>query len=299
MQKIVPNIWCNGTAEEAVEFYASVLPEASGRVLSRYPEEGLHDFQKDMAGKPLTAEVLVDGFQLILINAGPEFSPNPSISFMLNFDPFRDPEAAAALDQVWAGLADGGEVLMELGEYPFSPRYGWVADRFGVTWQLILTDPAGEPRPFVLPSLMFCGPAQNRAEAAIDEYTSLFADSAIGTMVHYATATDTAAAGAVMFSDFTVAGQWFTAMDSAGPHDFTFGNGVSLQVNCADQAEVDRYWAALSAVPEAEQCGWCTDGFGVSWQIVPVGVDELTVTPEGFAALMDMKKIVIDDFPRP
>ncbi|GAA3956422.1 VOC family protein [Gordonia caeni] len=297
MQKIVPNIWCNGNAEEAAEFYASVLPEASGRVLSRYPTEGLLDFQKEMAGLPLTAEVLIDGFQLILINAGPEFSPNPSISFMLNFDPSRDPDAAGALDRVWAGLADGGEVLMELGEYPFSPRYGWVADRFGVTWQLILTDPAGEPRPFVLPSLMFCGPVQNRAKAAIDKYTSLFDDSAIGTLVDYATATGTADAGAVMFSDFTLVGEWFTATDSAGPHDFTFGNGVSLQVNCADQAEIDRYWAALSAVPEAEQCGWCADEFGVSWQIVPGGMDDLMVTPEAYAAVMGMKKIVIDALP--
>lgn len=297
MAKIVPNIWCNGNAEEAAEFYASVLPGTSGGVLTRYPEEGLLHFQREMAGKPLTAQVRIGDYQLVLINAGPEFPPNPSISFMLNFDPSRDPGTAAALDRVWAGLADGGEVLMELGEYPFSPHYGWVADRYGVTWQLILTDPAGDPRPFVMPALMFCGPVLNRAEAAIAKYTSLFDDSAVGTMVHSTAATETADTDGVMFSDFTLAGEWFVAVDSPGPHDFTFSNGVSLQVNCADQAEIDRYWAALSAVPEAEQCGWCTDEFGVSWQIVPADMDALMLTPEVYAAVMGMKKIVIGDLP--
>ncbi|MFT3661862.1 MAG: VOC family protein [Gordonia sp. (in: high G+C Gram-positive bacteria)] len=304
MQKIVPNIWFDGTAAEAAEHYARVLPDTSGRVLMRYPEEGLPDFQKALAGQPLTAEIVVGesaedgGCRIVLINAGPEFAPNESISFMLNFDPSRDPDAAATLEAVWAGLGDGGEVLAELDEYPFSPRYGWIRDRYGVTWQLILTHPDGEPRPFVIPSLLFCGAAQNRAKAAIAAYTSLFDDSGVGMIVDYSTATGAVRADSVMFGDFRLAGQWFTAVDSPEPRDFSFTCGVSLQVNCADQAEIDRCWEALSAVPEAEQCGWCADEFGLSWQIVPEEMGSLMASPEAYGAMLAMKKIVIADFPK-
>ncbi len=296
-QKIVPNIWFDGNAEEAVEFYARILPNTTGRILVRYPETGLPDFQREMAGKPLTAEIVIDDYQIVFINAGPEFTPTPAISFMLNFDPSRDPDAASSLDRTWAGLLDGGEALMEIGEYPFSPRYGWIRDRYGVTWQLILTNPDGEPRPFVMPSMLFCGAAQNKAKEAIARYTALFPDSAVGMVVEYTTATGAANADSVMFGDFTLAGQWFVAMDSIDEKDFTFGCGVSYQVNCADQAEIDHYWAALSRVPEAEQCGWCADEFGVSWQVVPAGAEAMVMTPGAYQAMMGMKKIVIADFP--
>lgn len=297
MQKIVPNIWFDGDAAEAVDYYAQILPGTTGRVLMRYPDEGLPDFQKHLAGEPLTAEIVIGGFQIVFINAGPEFTPNKSVSFMLNFDPSRVADAASNLDLVWAGLADGGEVLSELGEYPFSSRYGQVRDRYGVVWQVILTDPEGEPRPFVIPSLLFCGRAQNRARDAIAKYTSLFDDAGLGMLVEYSTPTGPARADSVMFADFRLAGQWFTAADSPEPTDFSFTCGVSLQVNCADQAEIDRFWDALSAIPEAEQCGWCADEFGLSWQIVPAEMDSLMTGPEAYGAMMGMKKIVIADFP--
>ncbi|MFT3715567.1 MAG: VOC family protein [Gordonia sp. (in: high G+C Gram-positive bacteria)] len=295
MQKIVPNIWFDGNAEEGAEFYASVLPKTTGSVIARYPTDGLLDFQKPLAGKPLTAAVDIDGYRIILINAGDEFTPNESISFMLNFDPSVDPDARGTIDRVWDGLADGGQVVKELGEYPFSPRYGWVRDRFGVTWQLILTNPDGDPRPFVMPSLLFCGDAQNQAKPFIRQYTSLFDDSRIGMVVDYTTAAGPVRADSVMFGDFTLAGQWFTAMDSLDEKDFTFSCGVSLQVNCADQAEIDRLWDAISAVPDAERCGWCADRFGMSWQIVPADLGAHMTGPDSYAALMGMKKIVIAD----
>ena len=296
MQKIIPNLWCNGTAEEASAFYASVLPDTTGGVTARYPATGLPDFQKEMAGKALTAQISVDGYDIVLINAGDEFTPNESISFMLNFDPSRDPGAGDALDRTWDGLADGGTVVRELGEYPFSPGYGWIRDRYGVTWQLILTNPDGDPRPFVMPSLLFCGAAQNKAKAFIRKYTALFDDSSMGMVVDYTTAAGPVRADSVMFGDFTLFGQWFTAMDSLDEQDFTFDCGVSLQVNCDDQDEIDRLWDAMSAVPEAEQCGWLADEFGVAWQIVPVNMGEYMTGPDAYQAMMGMKKIIIADF---
>ncbi|MFT4088751.1 MAG: VOC family protein [Gordonia sp. (in: high G+C Gram-positive bacteria)] len=294
MQKIIPNIWFAGNAEEGGALYASAFPGATSTVTARYPEEGLLDFQKEFAGASLTVGVDIDGFRLQLINAGNDFRPNPSISFMVNFDPSRDEQSREHLDAAWEALSEGGTVRMELGEYPFSPRFGWIEDRFGVSWQLILTNPDGDPRPFVMPAFLFTGPAQNKTKAAVAKYTELF-DGTIGTVVEHTAQTGPAAADAVMFADFTLGDEWFVAMDGDDSHDFTFGPGVSLQADCADQAEIDTLWEALSAVPEAEQCGWCVDEFGISWQVCPAAMDELMISPAAYQAMMQMKKIVIAD----
>ncbi len=297
MQKIVPNIWCNGNAEEAGAFYASVFENAQSEVESRYPAEGLLEFQQPLAGQALTVTLTVSGTRFTLINAGGEFRPNPSISFMLNFDPLlfdgSEEQARASLDRLWAGLAEGGNVLMPLTAYPFSAHYGWVEDRFGVSWQLMLTDPAGSPRPFIMPALLFCGRAQNRAREAVDHYLGIFEDAALGTRVPYEAASGPAPAGAVLFSDFSIGEQWFVAMDAGVEMTTDFDCGVSLEVDCADQAEIDRLWDALSAVPEAEQCGWLADRFGVSWQIVPADMEELMRRPGAFERMLQMKKLII------
>ncbi|MET0304261.1 MAG: VOC family protein [Microbacteriaceae bacterium] len=299
MQKIVPNLWFDRTAAEAADFYVRALPDTTSEITFRYPTEGLPDFQKDFAGEPVTVDVTVGDYRITLINAGSEFAPTPSGSFTLNFDPllFGGDAGAArtSLDAVWNALADGGSVLMDLGEYPFSARYGWVKDRYGVSWQLTLTDPEGDPRPFVIPSLLFVGEAQDRAREAGEYYVSLFEDAGIGTVYPYPEQTGPAAEGAVMFSDFRLAGQWFTAMDSGVEMDAAFTPAFSLEVRCADQAEIDRLWAALSAVPDAEQCGWLTDRFGLSWQIVPAGMSELLRRPGAYQRMLEMKKIVIAD----
>ena len=296
MQTITPNIWFNGDAAEAADFYAGAFPH--GRVVSttHYPTEGLPDFQREMAGKPLTVDVDLGGFLITCVNAGPEFPVNPAISFMLNFDPASDDDARGSLDRLWAVLADGGLVRIPLGEYPYSSRYGWVQDRYGVSWQLILTNPDGEKRPFVIPNLLFSGAAQNRAAEAREFYSSVFSGSRTGTVAEYPEQTGPAPAGAVMFSDFTLGDQWFAAMDAGTEQDYSFTEGVSLAVMCENQAEIDRLWEALSSVPEAEQCGWCKDRFGVSWQIIPANMGELMSRPGAYPKMLAMKKIVTNEF---
>ena len=292
MQRITVNVWSQGTAEEAGRFYADAFPGARSEVTSRYPKTGLLPFQEPLAGKPLTVDVTVGAFRISLINAGAEFTPNPSISFLVNFDPLAfdgDPgEARAALDAVWDHLVDGGSVLMELGEYPHSPRYGWLQDRYGVSWQLMLTDPSGDPRPFIVPSLMFVGAVDGQAGAAIEKYTSLFPGSRRGISAPYP------GSERLMYADFQLFGEWFAAMDGgADDHAFSFDCGMSLEVACEDQAEIDTYWDALSAVPAAEQCGWLADEYGVSWQIVPANMGELMKHDGAFERMLEMKKIVI------
>ncbi len=298
-QKITPNLWFDGKAKEAAEFYVGAFPDS--RVVStvNYPnsaEEGLADFQLEMAGKVLMVEFELGGLGFMAINAGPEFRPNASVSFMVNFDPSRDEQAEAHLDALWAKLVEGGEVMMALDAYPFSKRYGWVKDRYGLTWQLILTNPKGEPRPFIIPSLMFGQKQVNRAEEATKFYVSVFKDAKIGTMARYAKQTGPAKEGSVMFGDFALAGQWFAAMDAGVDQDFSFNEAVSLAVSCRDQAEIDYFWEKLSSVPEAEQCGWCKDKYGVSWQIVPENMGELMKRPGAYAHMMQMKKLVIEEF---
>lgn len=305
MQRIVPNIWCQGNAEEAGQFYASAFDDATSWVDSRYPETGLLDFQQNLAGKPLTVAVEIHGSRLTLINAGEEFTPNPSISFFANFDPLlfdgSEAQARAVLDAAHRALIDaGGTELMPLGEYPFSAHYAWVQDHYGVSWQLMLRNPAGDPRPFIVPSLMFSGPVQNHAGEAIGLYLDVFRDAfgaaELGGHAEYPEQTGPAAPGALMFADIQIAGEWIAAMDSGVEQDTTFDAGVSLEVRCDDQQQLDRVWNALSAAPEAEVCGWLQDRFGVSWQIVPANIDELMQRPGAFEKLLGMKKLVIADF---
>lgn len=313
-QRIIPNIWIRqsvGGAEQAGEFYAAALPSTTAEVESRYPDADsgvLPDFQRDFAGQPLTVALTTAGTTLRLINAGEEFRPTPALSFMLNFDPLSfggDDDAATAsardtLDRAWAALSDGGEVRMELGEYPFSAHYGWVEDRFGVNWQLMLTDPAGDPRPFISPALMFGGAAQDKAAEAADFYVGLMSDTpggtAVGNRYPYGAPAGPASAEALAYGEFRIGEQWFVANDMGYDHGFGFTPGVSLEIRCDGQAEIDRVWAALSAVPEAEQCGWLKDRYGVSWQVVPENIGELLDRPGAYARMLEMTKPVISDF---
>ena len=275
-QVITPAIWCDGTADEAAQFYTDVFRDAS--IAEQVPG--------------LAATVSIYGFKLSLINGGNQYAPNPSISCILNFDPLLfggEEQARAYLDELYKRLSTGG-VLMELGEYPFSPRYAWVRDRFGMTWQLMLTDPDGDPRPFVIPSFMFGGTNHANAEEATDAWIALFDNSRRGVLYRYKEG-GPLDAGTVMFTDFTLRGTWMAATDSGTFHDFTFTPGVSIIVSCRDQEEIDRYWAGLSAVPEAERCGWCVDRWGVSWQVVPHNIAELMADAATRDKILHMGKI--------
>ena len=275
-QVITPAMWCDGTADEAAQFYADVFRDAS--VTEQAPG--------------LAATVSIHGFKLSLINGGNQYAPNPSISCILNFDPLLfggEKQARDYLDELYERLSTGG-VLMELGEYPFSPRYAWVRDRFGMTWQLMLTDPDGDPRPFVIPSFMFGGTNHAHAEEATDAWIALFDNARRGALYRYEEG-GPLDAGTVMFTDFTLRGTWMAATDSGTFHDFTFTPGVSMIVSCRDQEEIDRYWAGLSAVPEAERCGWCVDRWGASWQVVPHNIAELMANAATRDKILHMGKI--------
>jgi predicted 3-demethylubiquinone-9 3-methyltransferase (glyoxalase superfamily) len=195
---------------------------------------------------------------------------------------------------LWQKLSDGGKVLMALDKYPFSEHYGWVQDKYGLSWQLMLSKPEGDWRPKIVPSIMFIGDNVGKAEEARDFYLSVFKNSKKGNTFPYEQADNLSeAAGNIAYEDFQLLGEWFAAMDSSFDHKFELNEAVSFIINCEDQAEIDYYWEKLSAVPESEQCGWCKDKYGVSWQIIPKNMGELINTPAAMNAMMKMKKIDI------
>ncbi len=193
---------------------------------------------------------------------------------------------------------------MPLDTYPFSERYGWVQDKYGLSWQLILTNPAGEERPLIIPTLMFVGNVCGKAEEASDFYLTVFKNPKRGANAHYPAGMEPDQEGTVMFTDFKLEGQWFAAMDSARMHDFTFNEAISFMVRCDTQEEIDYYWGALSAVPEAEQCGWLKDKYGVSWQVVPTVLPEMLndsdyeKSQRVMEVMLHMKKIGIEELER-
>ena len=294
MQKIIPHLWFDKEAKEAAEFYTSLFPDSKITNINQ-----LHDTP---SGDADIVSFQLWGYSFMAISAGPYFKPNPSISFMINFDPAQDKDAGKRIDQIWEKLLAGGKALMPLDKYPFSERYGWVQDKYGFSWQLILTSPEGEKRPFVIPSLLFVTDTGDKAEEATDFYLSVLKNTKRGTIARYPAGVEPNKEGAVMFTEFMLEGQWFAAMDgSSSMHKFVFNEAISFVVNCEDQLEVDYYWEKLSAVSKSEQCGWLKDKYGLSWQITPTILGQLMKGKNAdkvTQAFLKMKKFDIAELER-
>jgi predicted 3-demethylubiquinone-9 3-methyltransferase (glyoxalase superfamily) len=286
-QKIIPCLWFDGQAEEAVNFYTSIFKNSQIGNVTHYDQPSA-----EVSGMPegsvLIAEFQLEGYKFVALNGGPHFRFTPAVSFFVSC------ETEAEIDALWRELSAGGEILMPLQNYPFSHKFGWFNDKFGLSWQLNLAASAQK----IAPCLMFVGDQHGKAEAAVNLYASLFENSGIVKLEHYGAGQEETA-GTVQHALFSLAGQHFMAMDSSLNHLFTFTEAISFQVNCTAQAEVDYFWEKLSAVPEAEQCGWLKDKYGVSWQIVPVALFELLKGPDPAKservtrAMLQMKKIDI------
>ena len=260
---LAPCLWLNTEAEEAAAFYVETL--APGRVIGkgRFPRS-----LDNPAGLPPGSVMSVDfelrGQRFTVTNGRPELAINPSVSCFVPADSNQEAE------RLFGVLSSGGEVLVPLGAYPWSPCYGWTADRFGVSWQVVAVG-EGDDRPAqVSPALMFCGPQLGNAMAAMEHWCAVFPSSGIAHVEGFAPGEDgPPGVPGVKQGRVELAGQSLIAMDSPGEHAFGFNEAVSLQVLCDDQADIDHYWRELSSGGEPGQCGWLKDRFGVSWQVVP------------------------------
>jgi predicted 3-demethylubiquinone-9 3-methyltransferase (glyoxalase superfamily) len=284
MRNITPHLWYDKEAVEAAELYVSVLPDSKIHDVSTIydtPSGDTDIVSFELCGQPFMA-----------ISAGPLFRFTPSISFLVSCASNEE------VDELWGRLSEGGDALMPLDSYPFSERYGWTSDRYGLSWQIMHTG-GRDVTQRITPTLMYVGDVAGSAEEAITFYASVFPNSKVGDIDRYGKDEEPDKEGTVRHAGFTINGYQLAAMDSAREHDFGFNEAISLMVYCDDQAEIDRFWEALSAVPESEQCGWLKDRFGVSWQIVPVAMDEMMAngTKEQIArvtqAFLPMKKLDI------
>jgi predicted 3-demethylubiquinone-9 3-methyltransferase (glyoxalase superfamily) len=260
MPSITPHLWFDKEAVEAAELYTRVFPHSKVTNVSRITDTPSGDcdiVSFELLGQPFMA-----------ISAGPLFSFTPAVSFLVRC---QTPEQ---VDALWAELSERGEAMMPLGSYPFSDRYGWTTDRYGLSWQLML-DAGGEIDQAIVPTLMFVGDVCGKAEEAARHYASVFPGSSVEHVTRYGEGEEPDRPGTVKHLYMSLDGYKLAAMDSAQDHDFGFNEAISLMVSCETQDEIDRYWDALSAVPEAEQCGWLKDRFGVSWQVTPADLEEL------------------------
>jgi len=260
MQKITPHLWFDKEALEAANFYVSTFPNSKVKnttMLHNTPSGSVDIVNFELLGLEFQA-----------ISAGPLFKFNPSISFHVTC------KTKEEVDEIWKKLSHGGQVLMELGAYPFSERYGWLQDKYGLSWQIIYS--SGEHvKHKITPVIMFVGSVCGKAEEAVKFWTSIFPEAKVNAILHFGKGEEPDKEGTLKYGSFSLFGQEFGAMDSAHEHPFTFNEAISFIVNCDTQEEINYYWEKLSAVPEAEQCGWLKDKYGFSWQVVPSGMDEM------------------------
>ena len=260
MPKITPHLWFDKEAIEAADFYVSTFPKS--KVKHATMLHGTPSGSVDI----VTFELL--GLEFQAISAGPLFKFNPSVSFHVTCKTIEE------VDEIWKKLSHGGQVLMELGAYPFSERYGWLQDKYGLSWQIIYSSGV-DVKQKITPVIMFVGGVCGKAEEAVIFWTSVFRKANVDLILHYGKGEEPDKEGTLKYASFSLFGQEFGAMDSAHEHPFSFNEAISFIVNCDTQEEIDYYWEKLSAVPEAEQCGWLKDKFGISWQVVPAGMDEM------------------------
>jgi len=261
------SLWFNDNAKEAMEFYVDVFPQSSINQSNEVVTDGY-----------------LSGVRFTGINGGPVFKINPSVSMMVIC------ETESEIDEIWNRLVDGGSVLMPLGAYSWSQRYGWIADRYGVNWQLYLGRLKDTHRQKIVPTLMFGREQFGKCSAALHYYAGIFKDFELDGILRYSEA---GLEGRIQHAQFKAADFLFMAMD--GPdQQTTFNEGVSFVVFCDTQDEIDAYWNAFTADGEESICGWCKDAYGVSWQVIPRNIGELLhKNPAAGPALMKMKKIDI------
>lgn len=283
-QKITPHLWFDKEAKEAAQFYASTFKDA--KIKSTATLHNTPSGDTDL----VTMELF--GQEFTLISAGPLFKFNPSVSFLVACSTKEETDA------LYNALSEGGGVLMPLDAYPFSERYAWIIDKYGLSWQL-MTSGNRPIKQKIIPTVMFVGKVVGKCEEAVNFYTSVFHNSAIGEIMRYGKGEEPDVAGTIKHASYKLEGEEFAAMDSAREHNFSFNEAISFIVHCEAQEEIDYYWNKLSADPKAEVCGWLKDKYGFSWQVVPNAMDRMMQSGDEKAiarvteAFLKMKKFDI------
>ncbi|MBY0481606.1 MAG: VOC family protein [Chitinophagaceae bacterium] len=268
-KKIYPCLWFDGQANAAAEFYCNIFPNS--KLLSD-------------SGMVVMFELM--GKKIMGLNGGPHFKLNASISFLVHLN------SKEAIDSAWEKLSDGGTVMMAIDKYPWAERYGWIKDKFGMTWQLMLADMVD-----LSPSMLFANTQYGRGIEAMELYQSIFPLSGTDIKELYGAGAPQAE-GKLMFGRFHIQDYSIVAMDGPGDHQFQFNEAFSYVVQCDTQEEIDHYWNSLTANGGKEsRCGWLVDPYGVSWQIIPSSLSKLMSNPatsnKVMQEILKMKKLDI------
>ncbi|EJL75460.1 VOC family protein [Chryseobacterium populi] len=275
---IFPCLWYGGDAKQSAEFYTGVF---DGKIT---------------ADTPVVMNIDLFGQKIMLLNGGPQFEKNPSVSFMVIC------ETEDEVQKYWDQLLDGGMALMALDSYPWSKKYGWVQDRYGVSWQLFFGEKQNDQK--IVPTLMFMHENSGKAMEAMEFYTRTFPDSTIGNVLRYKDGGEEAGETPenVKHAHFIIDGYNFYCMDSSYDHKFDFNEGISIVIMTNDQEQTDYLWNTLTSNGGRESmCGWLKDKYGLSWQIVPKRLIQLMSDPDQekaqkvVQAMMQMQKIIIKD----
>lgn len=270
---IYPCLWFDGQAKAAAEFYCGLFPNS-----------------KITTDTPMVVQFEIEGKKIMGLNGGPMFKINPSISLFVTCQTDQEIETLASK------LLEGGKAMMALDKYPWAEKYGWIEDKFGMTWQLMLSEIQNADQKIV-PSFLFVGKQYGKAREAITHYTSIFKNSEIFHQEIYQEG-EGQLVGSLKFGHFSLNNTMFSAMDGFGAHDFEFNEGLSLVVECDTQAEIDHFWDSLTEGGNESMCGWLKDKFGVSWQIIPKVIGSLMSDAERggrvMQEVMKMKKIDLE-----
>jgi len=273
-ENITPCLWYNGQAQEAAALYCSVFTDA-----------------KITAQSPIVTAINVSGHSITLLDGGPMYKPNPSISF------FYICEKEDELNKIWNAFSKEGTVLMPLDKYPWSEKYGWINDKFGISWQIALGN-LSDVGQKITPCLMLTDKQYGRADEAIAHYSSIFKNVKVDGILRYGANELPDQEGKVKHAQFALNDQKFMIMESAAPHNFTFTEGISLTIHCETQKEIDYYWEKLTESGAESMCGWLKDKFGVSWQIIPTVLNKIMSDPakagKAAQAFMSMRKLNIE-----
>ncbi|MEX2513989.1 MAG: VOC family protein [Cyclobacteriaceae bacterium] len=285
----IPCLWFDQEAEEAVNFYSEVFGNTEILTVSRYGKEG-QEHHRRPEGSAMAVSFSMHGQEFLALNRGPLYPHSPGISFYVTC------ETVDEADSVWKTLEEEGNILMPYDQYEWSQKYGWLNDRYGVSWQISLGKLSDVKQKFV-PSLMFVGAKFGKAEEAIDFYLGTFKEASLEGITRYSEK-DPDETGKVKHAQFYLQGSTFMMMESSLAHQFDITPAVSFIITCDIQEEIDYYWEKLTQGEGDEvQCGWLYDQYGVSWQVVPGMLAENMKDPEKSrkltTAFMPMKKLDI------
>ena len=211
MQKIIPCLWFDNEAEEAAEFYTSIFPNSKIKHIEKYVVDTPSN---KPIGSVMTVTFELNGKEFMALNGGDFFKPNPSISFHIKCKTIEE------VDSYYEKLSQNGKVLMELNEYPFSKRYAWVEDKFGISWQIICTEKDVNQK--IVPAFLFTQDLCGKAREAIEHYTKVFPESKIDIILEYGKNEFNEKEDNIMYSEFTLVNEEFIAMDSGAGHKFKF-----------------------------------------------------------------------------